>query len=66
MALVNADYKSAWVDVGSDGSSGDAHVFNKSELKDCTLDDTIGFPAPDPVPHDGKDIPYFIAGDDAK
>ena len=65
MALVDADYKFAWVDVGSDGSSGDAHVFNKSELKDCILDDTIGFPAPDPLPHDDKDIPYFISGDDA-
>ena len=65
MALVDADYKFAWVDVVSDGSSGDAYVFNKSELKDCILDDTIGFPARDPLPHDDKDIPYFIAGDDA-
>jgi len=65
MALVDGDYKFTWVDVGSDGSSGDAHVFNKSELKQCIDNDTIGFPAAEPLRGDDKPLPYFIAGDDA-
>ena len=33
MALVDADYKFLWIDVGSDGSSNDASICNRSELK---------------------------------
>jgi len=65
MALVDADYKFSWVDVGSNGSSGDAHVFNHCELKECIEDGTIGFPPPDELPHDDRVMPYFIAADDA-
>ena len=65
MALVDADYKFSWVDVGSNGSAGDAQVFNKSELKECLEADTVGVPAPEPLPHDDKCMPFFIVGDDA-
>ena len=65
MALVDADYKLSWVDVGRDGSSGDAQVFNNSELKECIDNGTVGFPAPDALPHDDQPMPYFIAADDA-
>ena len=34
MALVDADYKFLWIDVGSDGSSNDASIYNGSELKE--------------------------------
>ena len=33
VALVDGDYKLSWVDVGSNGSAGDAQVFNCFELK---------------------------------
>ena len=39
MALVDADYKLSWVDVGS--MAGDANVFNDSERRGCIDDDTI-------------------------
>ena len=39
VALVDADYKFAWVD-GSGGSSADAHVFNQLELKECIANNT--------------------------
>ena len=64
MALVDGDYKFSWVDVGSNGSAGDAQVFNKSELKECIEEDTVGVPAPEPLPHDDRDMPFFIVGDD--
>ena len=34
MALVDADYKFLCIDVGSDGSSNDASIYNGSELKE--------------------------------
>ena len=65
LALVDADYKFIWVDVGSNGCAGDAQIFNGSELKEVIEDGTIGFPDAEPLPGDDKDMPYFIAADDA-
>lgn len=33
MALVDAEYKFLWIDVGSDDSNNDARIYNGSELK---------------------------------
>ncbi len=33
MALVDADYKFIWIDVGGNGSASDAPIFNSSELR---------------------------------
>lgn len=65
MALVDADYKFSWVDVGANGSAGDGQVFNGSELRECFENDTAGIPEPEPLPNDDKAVPYFIAADDA-
>ena len=65
MALVDADYKFIWIDVGANGSASDAQIFNSSELKECIENRQIGLPADAPIPNDDKDIPYFIIGDDA-
>jgi hypothetical protein len=65
MALVDADYRFIWVDVGQPGSAGDAQVFNNSELKECLENDTAGLPVAAPLPGDNTDIDYFIVGDDA-
>ena len=65
LALVDADYKFIWADVGSQGSSSDAQVFNHGPLRQRLENGTIGFPEPDPLPHDDKPTPYFFVGDDA-
>ena len=65
MALVDADYRFLWADVGSPGTASDAHIYNESELKEIAEDGPIGFPAPDPLPNDFKDVPYFFVVDDA-
>ena len=65
MALVDADYKFFWPDLGSSGSASDALIYNDSEIKELAEDETIRFPAPDSLPNDYQDVPYFFIGDDA-
>ncbi len=65
LALVDADYKFLWVDVGAPGSNSDAGIFNDGDLEPALREDTLGLPAPDPLPNDDMDTPYFLVGDDA-
>ena len=65
MALADADYKFLWIDVGPDGASSDAQIYNDSELKEALDNQTIGFPDPEPLPGDNRDMPFFFLGDDA-
>ena len=60
MALVEADYKLIWADIGGMGSASDAHIYNASELKECVEDGSLGFPDPEPLPNDNLDEPYFF------
>ncbi len=64
-ALVDADYKFVWVDVGVNGSASDGSIFNICELKKGIEAHTITLPDPDPLPSDDRDMPYFLIGDDA-
>ena len=59
MALVDADYKIVWID-GGYGSMSDAQIYNASELKECLENGTIGFPDPEPMPNDDRDMPFFL------
>ncbi len=61
MALVDADYKFIWADIGGMGSASDAQIYNASELKECVEDGSICFPDPDPLPNDNQDVPYWAA-----
>jgi len=66
LAVVDADYKFLWVDIGSRGASSDAQIYNNSELKECMDDNSIGFPDAEELPNDvGDKVPYFLVGDDA-
>ncbi len=64
MALVDADYKFIWIDVGANGCVSDAQIFNSSELYECIESCDIGLPADAPVPNDGRPTPFFIISDD--
>lgn len=65
LALVDADYKFLWVDVGANGSTSDCAVFNQSDLKAALQSDTLGLPPPKALPGDDTDISHFVIGDDA-
>ena len=65
-AMVTSDYKFLWVDLSGKGASSDAHIYNNSELREGLESNNImGWPQPDPLPHDTEDVPYFLVGDDA-
>ena len=64
LALVDADYKFMYVDVGSNGSSSDAGIFQMTDLQRALEDDAAGLPRPEPLPGGATPILYFIVGDD--
>ena len=64
-ALVDADYKFIWADIGGKGSASDAQIYNASSLKEHIETGTAGFPSDAPLPGDNRDVPYFIIGDEA-
>ena len=65
LALVDADYKYLWLDVGANGGCSDAQLFNSSELKNILEDGSIAFPPPSPLPEENFNLPYYLLGDDA-
>ena len=65
LALVDADYKFLWVNVGASGSSSDTQIFNCSKLKRRIENGTLGLPPPEPLGPGGPDLHYFLLGEDA-
>ncbi len=65
VALINGDYKFTWVEVGANGTSSDAQIFEDCGLMEAIEQRVIGFPPPDHLPDDDTDTPYFFGGDDA-
>jgi len=65
LAVVDADYRFLWVNVGAEGSCSDAGIFNRSTLAPALQEGTLGLPDPDHLPNDDVDMPYFLVGDDA-
>lgn len=65
MALVDAQYKFLWVEVGAPGSCSDAQIWNQCHLKRMMDDGDLDIPQDEPLPGGDRDVPYFIVGDDA-
>lgn len=57
LAVVDANYKFIWADVGAPGSSSDAGIFNRSRLEPALRLGTLGLPLPEPFPNDDRYMP---------
>ena len=60
LALVDANYKFLWVNMGASGSSSDAQIFNLCKLKRKIENGTLGLPPPEPLGPGGPDLHYFL------
>ncbi|XP_014666808.1 PREDICTED: uncharacterized protein LOC106808559 [Priapulus caudatus] len=65
MALVDADYKFLYVDVGCNGKVSDGGVFRACTLDQSMRDRTANIPDPTPYPGDDTPMAYTIVADDA-
>lgn len=65
LALVDANYKFFWADVGNQCSSSDAQIFKNAPMRNGLENGTLCLPDSEPLPHDDRPTPYFLIGDDA-
>ncbi|XP_014667953.1 PREDICTED: uncharacterized protein LOC106809400 [Priapulus caudatus] len=65
LALVDADYRFIYVDIGAAGRCGDAGVFRESTLKKAMDDNSLNFPTAENLEETGPKCSYQIIGDDA-
>lgn len=65
MALVDADYKFLWVQVGDVGSSSDGQIWNNCEMREAIEQGVLGVPDAAPLHGDDMATPYYLIADDA-
>ncbi|XP_045134474.1 uncharacterized protein LOC123518032 isoform X2 [Portunus trituberculatus] len=65
MALVDADYKFHYVDVGACGRASDGGVWDNCTLKEAVDSNLLQIPQPEVLPFTDKTCPYVFVGDDA-
>ncbi|XP_041372439.1 protein ALP1-like [Gigantopelta aegis] len=65
MAVVDADYKFMWVDVGCNGRISDGGVFEGCSLQQALDRRSSMFPDSAPCPGDERPPSYYIVADDA-
>ena len=65
MAVVDANYRFLYINVGATGAGSDGGVFAKTRLRQQLEEDTLGLPGAEPITADGPEVPYFLVGDEA-
>lgn len=65
LALVDANYKFLYVDVGANGACSDAGIFIVTDLRLAIERDSLGIPPPTSLPGSDRRVPYHIVGDEA-
>ena len=65
MALVDANYKFIYVDIGNYGRISDGGTFNNSSLGQALANDSLSIPRPDKVNGFEVEVPYVVVADDA-
>lgn len=64
-AIVDADYKFLYVDVGKNGRISDGGIFANTPIYEKLENKDLQIPGDEPLPDRVKRIPYMIVGDDA-
>ena len=65
LAVVDAEYKFLYVDVGSNGRVSDGGVFNRCSLYHALETGTVELAPAIPIPGQTQPVPYFFVADDA-
>ena len=65
MALVDANYKCMYVNVGASGRSSDAEVWERCGLRGAFEENKVSIPSDVCLPFSNRQCPYVIVGDDA-
>jgi hypothetical protein len=65
LAVVNAEYKFLYVDVGCNSRVSDGGVFNRCSLYHALATGTIELPPAIPLPGQSQPVPYFFVADDS-
>ena len=65
MALVDANYRFVYADVGGEGRQSDGGLWQQSKLRKRIEKESVGVPSADKLPGSEKTFPYVIVGDDA-
>ena len=65
LALVDANYKFIFVDVGSNGRACDAGIYGKSKIASAMENNTLNIPPARHLPGRVNKVPYVIIGDEA-
>ncbi|KAJ8685504.1 hypothetical protein QAD02_021297 [Eretmocerus hayati] len=64
LALVDAQLRFIYIDVGTNGRASDRGIWNKSVLKLCLDNDSISIPGPSRLPGTDEEFPFVIIGDE--
>ncbi|XP_026476143.1 protein ANTAGONIST OF LIKE HETEROCHROMATIN PROTEIN 1-like [Ctenocephalides felis] len=65
MALVNADYKFLYIEVGCNGRVSDGGVYANCSLSACLENKSLNIPEAKPLRFQSVPVPYVIVADDA-
>ncbi|KAK7160675.1 hypothetical protein R3I93_008363 [Phoxinus phoxinus] len=65
MAVVDANYKFVYVNVGAQGRLSDGGLFAHSDLHRAMETGRLNFPPPEPLPNTTTVVPYMFVADDA-
>jgi len=65
LALVDANYRFMFVDVGTNGRVSDGGVFRNSALSNVLDTNSLNMPGPETLPAGTVPVPYVIVADDA-
>lgn len=65
LAIVDADYKFTYVDVGCNGRVSDGGIFAQTAIHNSLENSKLSIPTPKPLPGREDAVPYVIVGDEA-